>query len=135
MKLVLVFLACALLFELSTSVPPMNPFRCKTKNGTLICERNFPKPIFKNHTECSIGYTFFCYKKTSGENKCSCIHNSKIFNGSFRKTQCPEGTSLQCRLIRRGCVGINECSCIDDRELTPLSNLTKIKKKEKNLLD
>ena len=130
MKLVLVFLACALLFEFSVSIYPK---RCGVKNGTFICERDNSTIISK--PKCPVGYRLFCYKKTSGENKCSCIHNLKIFKPTNRTNQCPEGTSIKCSRTMRGCIFISECSCIINSELTPLSNLTKIKKKEKNLLD
>ena len=154
MKLVLIFLTCALLFELSTQIEnkpkymPINPKvlkgGCRIKNGTLIC----PKPkvlnstkvsasiksVCKNIKKCPIGDRLKCYKNEYGENCCDCIRIPKMLKPPTRRTiVCPEGTTKKCFVRFRGCVGFFDCSCIKADEKNSTTNL--IKKKGINLMD
>ena len=124
MKNVLLFLTCAaLLFELSTQKESLNLYKPKNLpnmkeaykkvNGTLISEKpKVTKPIFKNHTECPVGYRNSCFTSLAGKSFCTCIMmNLQIFKPTNKTTGCPKGYSFHCGRIRRGCIISFGCEC------------------------
>ena len=127
MKQVLVFLTCALLFELSNQIEIMPEFRhknpitfergCRIENGTLVCAKpktfNSTKtliPLIRNQTKCSAGYRLNCHKVNSGQTYCNCSPLS-IFKPTNKTANCPNGTVYKCSHVRRGCVVLHDCSC------------------------
>ena len=153
MKL-LIFLTCALLFELSTQIEnipkymPINPkvFErgCRKENGTLIC----PKPKASNSTKgttsieseckedtkCPIGYELRYYRNKYNKKLSICVRRPKlIIKPSNRINVCPKGTTYKCSAIFIGRASRNVCSCKEVEEKIFTSDL--FKKKGINLLD
>ena len=101
MKIVLIFLTCALLFELSTQIEnkpkymPINPKvlkgGCRIENGSLVCTKPktfnstiVPKPIVRNQTRCPVGNRLSCHKTKSGETFCNCLPRLNIFKPKIK---------------------------------------------------
>ena len=129
MKQLLLFLACALLFELSAQIENIHLYRpknlkfeggCKIENGTLVCE----KPIYKNSIKCSVGQRLSCHKTKAGETFCNCLPIVSIFKTTNKTTNCPNGTVYRCNRVRRGNAYVNDCSCTRLRVFDVIKNIT-----------
>ena len=151
MKLILLFLICALLFEFSTQIknkgsyvpiiPKFSERGCRVQNGTLICLKpkssnstKIIKPTIiknQNQTKCSVGNRLSCSKNASGETYCNCIKIFPIIKPTNRINKCPKGTFPKCGRIRRGCIISFGCFCEKVFKITPKFNITPISNQPK----